>query len=297
MKIEFDTERLNAREARGLLALLQSACPDVLADAIGENVVTIAAEPVALSPALTPEPQVHYAFGAASAGGEPAPVTDPAAAFGAPAAPLASPAVGGAPAPVASVPSAPTPPAPVAPAPSASVATPTTSPSSERDIHGLPYDARIHSTPAKKNQDGSWRSKRGVSNELMTQVTAELRAAVGAPAAPAPVPPAPVPPAAAPAPLPPQAVAAAQAAALADPSLGAAPALAPAPVAAPSGPQLFAGLMRKVTPAQAAGKLTTEQVNAVATGLGLPNLAALIHRPDLVPTAEAQIDALIAAAG
>lgn len=45
------------------------------------------------------------------------------------------------------------------------------------DSSGLPWDDRIHSTPAKARADGTWRARRGVSDELVAQVTAELRQA------------------------------------------------------------------------------------------------------------------------
>lgn len=42
------------------------------------------------------------------------------------------------------------------------------------DANGRPWDARIHSTPAKQNADGTWRAKRGVTAELVAEVEAEL---------------------------------------------------------------------------------------------------------------------------
>jgi hypothetical protein len=64
------------------------------------------------------------------------------------------------------------------------------------DKTGLPWDARIHSAGANRinESDGTWRKKRGVSDQMMATVEAELRARSGA------VPSAPV---AAPVPLPP----------------------------------------------------------------------------------------------
>ena len=44
------------------------------------------------------------------------------------------------------------------------------------DSTGLPWDDRIHSTPAKLTSKGVWRAKRGVVDTLVTQVEAELRA-------------------------------------------------------------------------------------------------------------------------
>lgn len=56
------------------------------------------------------------------------------------------------------------------------------------DKDGLPWDARIHSDAAEKlSAKGVWKRKRGVSDELVAQVEAELRAglAVGTTDAPA----------------------------------------------------------------------------------------------------------------
>lgn len=121
------------------------------------------------------------------------------------------------------------------------------------DKNGLPWDERIHSTPAKLTTKGVWRAKRNVDAGLVAQVEAELRARAAAPVSTAPQPqatpvqptpapaPAPMPQPAAPAPVaapqpgfvppvtyPPVATPAPQPAAPV-----AAPALTPAPVAAP----------------------------------------------------------------
>lgn len=44
------------------------------------------------------------------------------------------------------------------------------------DKNGLPWDDRIHSTPAKLTKKGEWRAKRGINDALVAQVEAELRA-------------------------------------------------------------------------------------------------------------------------
>lgn len=74
------------------------------------------------------------------------------------------------------------------------------------DADGIPWDARIHSTPPKRNADQTWRKKRGLDEVTYGQVHAELQAAAGnlgtttSPAAPngsptVETPPAPPPPA------------------------------------------------------------------------------------------------------
>lgn len=62
------------------------------------------------------------------------------------------------------------------------------------DISGLPWDARIHSTPPTLTAKNIWRARRGVEDDIVAKVTAELRGL------PAPAPVAPVAPVA-PAPL------------------------------------------------------------------------------------------------
>lgn len=48
------------------------------------------------------------------------------------------------------------------------------------DAEGIPWDDRIHSTPAKQNADGTWRKKRGVTEVLYGQIHAELQERVAA---------------------------------------------------------------------------------------------------------------------
>lgn len=43
------------------------------------------------------------------------------------------------------------------------------------DVRGLPWDERIHASTKAKLASGAWRSRRGVSDELVKQVEAELR--------------------------------------------------------------------------------------------------------------------------
>lgn len=201
---------------------------------------------------------------------DPEPITDPAAAFGEP---------------VHIVPPAPP------PVPGVS--------SVDVDADGLPWDARIHASGANgkpKNADGRWRAKRGVSEETTASVTAELRQTMGAPvplapaAAPAVTPP-PPPPATTPADgTPPLSTNGPSATSVVSPSD-----VPPPPPA--SGPQAFAALMAKITPAVTAGKLAMPDVVSMVLAVGLPTVGALMSRPDLIPTIEAQVDLLIQTAG
>lgn len=64
------------------------------------------------------------------------------------------------------------------------------------DSSGLPWDGRIHAASKAVTSDGKWRKRRGVGDDLVAGVEAELRNRVGAgvPSAPVapPVPPAPI---------------------------------------------------------------------------------------------------------
>jgi hypothetical protein len=206
--------------------------------------------------------------------------------------------------------------APVAPA---GITAPAAQPPGvETDTDGLPWDNRIHSTPASKKKDGRWRGKRGLDDATRQAVTAELKQAMAAPAAgEAPVIPPPMFEEAAPGvPLPPPngdvAVDAATAFGAGDatpvpsaPPAPPAPPVAPAPAtlppappatppAAPAGPVSdFAGLMRKITGLQSAGQLTIQQTTEIAQSLGITGVRDLMHRPDLIPS----FDALLPVAG
>lgn len=137
------------------------------------------------------------------------------------------------------------------------------------DSNGLPWDERIHASSKALNADGTWRTKRGVDKALVAQVEAELRSRttatreitetgvdeegfvtiepVGEPVitvAP-PAPPAPVAPLApAPSPEPAESV--------------------PTP---PAGVSPFVALMKRVTTAQGAGKLTQPRVKELLESL------------------------------
>lgn len=63
----------------------------------------------------------------------------------------------------------------------------------EVDVAGMAWDTRIHSRGKSKNVDGTWRRKRGISEELIKQVEAEIKNSdlstdTLVPAIPAPIP-------------------------------------------------------------------------------------------------------------
>lgn len=64
----------------------------------------------------------------------------------------------------------------------------------------------------------------------------------------------------------------------------------PAPVS-PAAPLTFAEMMKSVTPMLVSGKLSQDKMIAIAAEFGLPHMAALGARPDLVAAVKARIDA------
>lgn len=102
-----------------------------------------------------------------------APIVAPLTAYPAPAAPIPSaPAIPTAPAPTVASPVLPA----SATAPTSIVPIP-----QSLDNTGLPWDERIHSGNKGLNKDGTWRLKRGVTDELINSVTAELKGLMAIP--------------------------------------------------------------------------------------------------------------------
>lgn len=187
----------------------------------------------------------------------------------------------------------PTPPVPAAPNHGGLMVAVTTPPPPPTDVdkNGLPWDNRIHSTPAKQNADGSWRSKRNLDPDVEAAVVAELRRAMAAPlpvvASPTPAPvaadPTPAPPAPEPTPVD-AATAFGGAAATAAPNPAPTPPT-PAPAAPiPAGETDFPGMMRVVTELQRDGRLTVEETAQICQGLQLTGLRDFLARPDLIPS-------------
>lgn len=166
----------------------------------------------------------------------------------------------------------PAPPAHITPA-AAAVGIPTTAPGGQPlDKTGLPWDKRIHSSTQAVNADGTWRKRKGLNDPGMVQrVEAELRAALGAPAAP-PVPVAP--------PVP-------QVPFTPPPVPSAAPQVGESPSAPPAGsaPITFAALMVTLGPLLNTKQVTTEHITQAMAEHSLPpGLPVLATRPDLVPS-------------
>lgn len=206
----------------------------------------------------------------------------------------------------------PIPPAPLtAPAASAPVAGPASAPaptvaapqaggSVQLDKEGLPWNAQIHSTPAKINtSDGLWRAKRGLNDPaFVNRIKAELRAVQAIPfqGGVPPVPPATVqpPPAVAPGAVaipgfPPGTPSAADMTLVPQPPALAAPPAPPAPPVT----MTFQAFVQEITPYLQNGRLTHAELNTALASNNLPSLGMLATRPDLVMPIRAHVLALV----
>lgn len=161
----------------------------------------------------------------------------------------------------------------------------------ELDADGLPWDARIHSSSKAINQgDKKWKAKRGVDGLTAANVTSELRQAAAANQA-----------------------AQAYAGAVAGPVAQMPPPPASAFPNVPSGMILsphpspetmpgtvdsnvitFSMLLPRVTAAQAADRLTLEELAQLLRQYGISSLPALATAPAVVPLVSAALDALLA---
>ena len=185
------------------------------------------------------------------------------------------------------------PPAPISAEPVAEIPTlftPAPTGTVELDAADMPWDGRIHSDTKSKIGDGTWRTRRGADPAVVAAVTAELKAAMGAPAAPSvPIPPpfvASVVPSVPPVPT-----------ARVVESAGAAPTVSPsdALMAAPPEPAAaiaittFPQLMMAITKGIGKGTFTQPDVVKAIEGVGLASIPMLASRPDLIPAVAAAL--------
>lgn len=178
------------------------------------------------------------------------------------------------------------------------VAAPVIPASAELDAQGFPWDKRIHSSSRAKVANGNWRYARNLEGSVIQAVEAELRAVqnagrasthgsealdadatklnavfgqgaagatladvgVAAPSPAVPLPPMPIIPA------------------------------VPAPPAPTGEVTTFAQLMQRITPHIVSTKLSQAHIQATCASLGLPHLAALGARPDLIPAALVELE-------
>lgn len=150
------------------------------------------------------------------------------------------------------------------------LATPADGPHAGLDADGLPWDARVHSSAVEpKTKDGKWKRKRGVPDDLVRAVEAELRgAAVTADSGGAD------PAAAFAAPPPPSAAAAAPP--------------APATGDVPD----YKATVSRVVELTGAGKVGHAQVLDILAELKLASLPELDKQPILLATFNQRLDAL-----
>lgn len=170
-------------------------------------------------------------------------------------------------------------------------------PGVEVDVTGLPWDQRIHGSTKTKNADGTWRQRRGLNDAaLKARVEAELRAAAAAPAA------VPMPPAAPVSAVPPPPVGAPAVPPVPSSATPSAPAGTATPASPSSGPALgpvstLPELMQQVAPLMARGALSMPAVIEACQAVGVPSLAVLGTRPDLVPSVWQQLHNRLLPAG
>jgi hypothetical protein len=191
----------------------------------------------------------------------------------------------------------------------------------ELDSEGNPWDSRIHAPSRIRNKDGRWRIKRGVDRDLVDQVTSENRAILAAtppqdqPDAPPPPPPpqdgqdqpdAPPPPppqdgqeqpAAPPPPQEPQEQPAAPPPPQDSQEQPAAPPPPQEPQEQPAAPPppavTWPSILKEVSAHMVAGRVTQEQLDAIAQDFGIPAFCRLNLRQDLLADVKDRIDALI----
>lgn len=135
----------------------------------------------------------------------------------------------------------------------------------EVDSKGRKWDARIHSSSKAKVADGTWKYRRGVTDEEIKRVEGELTGTI---APPPPAQPGP------------------SIAQLVDPAVD--------PVALR---QQFAQLMLKVAKSKGEGKLTAEEVTVVLQPYGVASLPLLANKLEVVPQVTTAIDAILASKG
>jgi len=142
----------------------------------------------------------------------------------------------------------------------------------QRDADGLPWDGRIHSSSKALLVDGKWRQRRNTDPAVVAAVTAELRAALGAPApaAAAVVVPSPV----TVAPFVPENI-----------PLPAALVVVPPPPPPADATLSFPDFMRAIT----AARIPPGTVLDACKAVGMPSIPALNQRPDLIPTVAAAL--------
>ena len=162
------------------------------------------------------------------------------------------------------------------------------------DVHGLPWDERIHASSRAKTADGSWRQKRGVDTTLVTAVEAELKTLMGlpAPVTTVPLPPPPAEPAVSEGSITSSPVASAPTVAAAPPPPPAP--FVPAPPPATDNKIAFIDLLTFTSAAVTAKKLTQDELLGLVMSAGVPSIPLLANRLDLIPQIRQSVETLVA---
>lgn len=116
------------------------------------------------------------------------------------------------------------------------------------DADGLPWDHRIHASSKAKLKDGTWRKRRGVDDELVKDVEAELNQVLNVESNKSPL-----------------------------------DSLVPPPPATEE--PTFGQLLTRVSKLKADGVIDDEFFRSIYEAQDLPNFAAFNLRPDLIPAA------------
>lgn len=266
VKIEFElrgpADDLQRLQARGIIALLIETFGKTVLEGIGGTTTIVNNTVVQAAPGAPVATTAARDFSAPSAGGQASmtgddePELDPALVFGG-----------------TQTPSTNAPPVDDEPEQYGGDAT--------LDSRGFPWDERIHAATKALNADKSWRYKRNVDKDLIPTVETELKGlqALAAPIVPKP-PVVPAPPTVTAAPTPP-----------APPITPAAPPAAPA---APTAEGEFIRLMRKITAAQGANKVTKDATLSMLSDAGIQGLMAMKNgTPEQLAMFEALFDAQV----
>jgi len=166
--------------------------------------------------------------------------------------------------------STPTPIAPPPPVPNnatpGTIAAPQSQNLAEVDKKGIRWDARIHSSSKAKIADGTWKYRRGVTDEEIKRVEGELTGNPTLPITPMQ-------------PAQPQIMTINPVNVVVDPA---------------TLRQQFAQLMLKVAKSKGEGKLTAEEVTVALQPYGVASLPLLANKLEVVPQVAAAIDVILA---
>lgn len=163
------------------------------------------------------------------------------------------------------------------------------------DVDGIPWDARIHSSGKTMNKDGTWARKRNIDDALFESVKLELKKLMAIQPPTGSV----APPVDTVTTLNPGAVFSV------DPAAVSAPVIPPPPTTnvqvppsqpgnAPVDPNAFVQLIGATSGLIAQGKLSQQELDAFCLQQGVPSVALLANRPDLVPAVHNAVNALVA---